>query len=196
MRIADYIELESLSSIKASLEGLSGVTIVIVDKDMKNILDSEDTEEKDVEEAATAMDILVGEEIIGKVLIYSEEDSESKKMLWVETLINKTINDAIVNKYVDAAEDESNNEYVDKASKLLEELKEKSKALDKIESKQKILALNAAIEAARAGELGKGFAVVADEVGKLARNSGEINQSIKVSLGELTDCIDVLVNNK
>lgn len=196
MQIADYIELESLSSIKASLEGLSGVTIVIVDKDMKNILDSEDTEEKDAEEAATAMDILVGEEIIGKVLIYSEEDSESKKMLWVETLINKTINDAIVNKYVDAAEDESNNEYVDKASKLLEELKEKSKALDKIESKQKILALNAAIEAARAGELGKGFAVVADEVGKLARNSGEINQSIKVSLGELTDCIDVLVNNK
>lgn len=196
MQIADYIELESLSSIKVSLEGLSGVTIVIVDKDMKNILDSEDTEEKDVEEAATAMDILVGEEIIGKVLIYSEEDSESKKMLWVETLINKTINDAIVNKYVDAAEDESNNEYVDKASKLLEELKEKSKALDKIESKQKILALNAAIEAARAGELGKGFAVVADEVGKLARNSGEINQSIKVSLGELTDCIDVLVNNK
>lgn len=196
MQIADYIELESLSSIKASLEGLSGVTIVIVDKDMKNILDSEDTEEKDAEEAATAMDILVGEEIIGKVLIYNEEDSESKKMLWVETLINKTINDAIVNKYVDAAEDESNNEYVDKASKLLEELKEKSKALDKIESKQKILALNAAIEAARAGELGKGFAVVADEVGKLARNSGEINQSIKVSLGELTDCIDVLVNNK
>lgn len=196
MQIADYIELESLSSIKVSLEGLSGVTIVIVDKDMKNILDSEDTEEKDAEEAATAMDILVGEEIIGKVLIYNEEDSESKKMLWVETLINKTINDAIVNKYVDAAEDESNNEYVDKASKLLEELKEKSKALDKIESKQKILALNAAIEAARAGELGKGFAVVADEVGKLARNSGEINQSIKVSLGELTDCIDVLVNNK
>ena len=84
---------------------------------------------------------------------------------------------------------------MNKASGLLDELKEKSKALDKIESKQKILALNAAIEAARAGEFGKGFAVVADEVGKLARNSGDINQSIKVSLGELTECIDVLVNN-
>ena len=196
MQIKDYMDLESLTSIKASLEGLSGVNITIVDAEMKDILNEEDEEEKDIESATVAIDVLAGEEVIGKVLIFTVEEIESSKLQWIELLINKSINEAIVNKYAEATEDESNNEYVDKASMLLEELKEKSKALDKIESKQKILALNAAIEAARAGELGKGFAVVADEVGKLARNSGEINQSIKISLGELTDCIDVLVNNK
>lgn len=76
------------------------------------------------------------------------------------------------------------------AADLIEEINEKSLALDKIESKQKILSLNASIEAARAGEFGRGFAVVASEFGKLAVNSGEINRSIKSSLKTLTTVIE------
>lgn len=79
---------------------------------------------------------------------------------------------------------------ITQAADLIEEINEKSQALDKIESKQKILSLNASIEAARAGEFGRGFAVVATEFGKLAVNSGEINRSIKSSLKTLTTVID------
>lgn len=79
---------------------------------------------------------------------------------------------------------------ISQAADLIEEINEKSTALDKIESKQKILSLNASIEAARAGEFGRGFAVVASEFGKLAVNSGEINRNIKSSLKTLTTVID------
>lgn len=67
---------------------------------------------------------------------------------------------------------------------------EKSHALDKIESKQRMLALNASIEAARAGEAGKGFAVVADEVGKLASVSDEINTAIKDTMTDMADLVE------
>lgn len=79
---------------------------------------------------------------------------------------------------------------ISQAADLIEEINEKSLALDKIESKQKILSLNASIEAARAGEFGRGFAVVATEFGKLALTSGEINKSIKSSLKTLTTVIE------
>ncbi|HJV45817.1 MAG TPA: methyl-accepting chemotaxis protein [Bacillota bacterium] len=75
-------------------------------------------------------------------------------------------------------------------SKIINELGEKSKEINKIvgfitqiASQTNLLALNAAIEAARAGEHGRGFAIVADEVRKLAEQSGqaagEIDQIIK-----------------
>ncbi len=77
------------------------------------------------------------------------------------------------------------NTNIKEVSALLKDINDKSRALDKIESKQRILALNASIEAGRAGEAGKGFAVVANEVGNLAVNSGEVNKSIKNTLKEL-----------
>ncbi len=81
------------------------------------------------------------------------------------------------------------NKNLDKTVALIEDINQKSKKLDGIESKQRILGLNASIEAARAGEAGRGFAVVAQEVGNLALTSGEINKSIKATLGELTVAI-------
>lgn len=85
---------------------------------------------------------------------------------------------------------------IDQASSILQEINEKTQALDKIEGKQKILSLNASIEAARAGEFGRGFAVVASEFGKLAVNSGEINKSIKKSLKSLTTVIEKMEKSK
>ncbi|MDD6292939.1 MAG: methyl-accepting chemotaxis protein [Lachnospiraceae bacterium] len=194
MQITDYIDLESLKGIKEDLEGLVDVKFEIANTENRNIL-SADEEILDDSLAVSVVEITSEDELLGKALIYSEDVLDEEKVNHLEGLVNRLINDVIKDKRLEDDEEKSNSEYVNKASGLLDELKEKSKALDKIESKQKILALNAAIEAARAGELGKGFAVVADEVGKLARNSGDINQSIKVSLGELTECIDVLVNN-
>lgn len=75
------------------------------------------------------------------------------------------------------------------ALQCISDIENKTKDLDKIESKQKILALNASIEAARAGEAGRGFSIVASEVGTLAATSGGMNRSIKAAVNELADII-------
>lgn len=194
MQITDYMDVDALKSIKADIEGLADVRIVFTDAELMDVLASE-PESADEESAVKVMEIMAGNDLAGKILIYDAAGViTEEKLSFIESLLTKCVADIITNNYGDEKSETENNETVNKASTLLDELMDKSKALDKIESKQKILALNAAIEAARAGELGKGFAVVADEVGKLARNSGEINQSIKDSLLELVECINILVN--
>lgn len=81
------------------------------------------------------------------------------------------------------------NDQIGDAAALIKELAGKSQGLKKIENKQNILALNASIEAARAGEAGRGFTVVAHEFGKMAHESGVINDSIQKTLQKLDTSI-------
>lgn len=192
MQITDYVEIDSLKSIKADIEGLTDIKVVFTDTEFVDLLSSETAEE---ESAVKVIDVMAGNDLAGKILIFDEAGTiTEEKLSFIESILTKCVVDAVSGIYNEKKIESENSDNVNKVSVLLDELMNKSKALDKIESKQKILALNAAIEAARAGELGKGFAVVADEVGKLARNSGEINQSIKNSLLELLQCINILVN--
>lgn len=123
-----------------------------------------------------------------KVPIKSEESIRAASKLLGDTvnlIVNFEYTKSTSNNLITTLESD-----IGQAADLIEEINEKSQALDKIESKQKILSLNASIEAARAGEFGRGFAVVASEFGKLAVNSGEINKSIKSSLKTLTSVIE------
>lgn len=192
VRITDYMNRKHLERVKADLEGISDTRIVFADVDMIDVL-SDSEMAVDGTDAIITISIEVGEEVIGQIIVFDIGGAMSEsKIHALESILDGAIIRDIKEAYVNANV-ESNEETVNRAAQILKELKDKSKALDKIESKQKILALNAAIEAARAGELGKGFAVVADEVGKLARSSGEINESIKISLAELRECVDILV---
>lgn len=81
---------------------------------------------------------------------------------------------------------------VGETSELLQALDSKSdqigeivKMITSIADQTNLLALNATIEAARAGEHGRGFAVVAEEVRKLAEQSGNAGDKIRLIIGEI-----------
>ena len=67
--------------------------------------------------------------------------------------------------------------------------------ISEIASQINLLSLNASIEAARAGEQGRGFAVVASEIGKLAGETSEAVESIQVTVGDVENAFDGLLND-
>ena len=65
------------------------------------------------------------------------------------------------------------------ATDSVEAIRNNTRKLDDISTKQNILSLNASIEAARAGMTGAGFAVVAKQMGDLSQRSKTIYQEIE-----------------
>ena len=80
------------------------------------------------------------------------------------------------------------------ATKLaVETINEKVEGITSIATQTNLLSLNASIEAARAGEAGRGFAVVAGEIGKLAADSKQLADDIKIQMDELLNKSNVAV---
>lgn len=80
---------------------------------------------------------------------------------------------------------------IEKAS-VVEEIIIMANTIEGISEQTNLLALNAAIEAARAGEQGKGFAVVAEEVRKLAEQSSQAVNNVKLTITEVQDAFNSL----
>ncbi|MCM1090767.1 MAG: methyl-accepting chemotaxis protein [Butyrivibrio sp.] len=77
-------------------------------------------------------------------------------------------------------------------SKKVGEIQVLSDNIIEITEQTNLLSLNASIEAARAGAAGRGFAVVADEIGKLAQNSSESAEQIRVVSLDVINAVNAL----
>lgn len=105
-----------------------------------------------------------------------------KSILASAKLLGDVVNE-VVNleylKYMNHARLHVFDEELESSIKTVENIDNKTKALEGIAERQKILALNASIESARAGVMGAGFAVVAKQMGELSGQSAVIYQEIR-----------------
>lgn len=187
MEIMDYVDIELLDDLLVKWSSATNMIAVVLD-DEGNFLSNKSGFSRENTEAFSEdieVDEVVVASVIGGPLDADADDDKisSAAQLLVSSISNlfescyrkKLYNDKLV----------TFNNAISEASSLIVELTAKSQGLKKIENKQNILALNASIEAARAGEAGRGFTVVAHEFGKMAHESGVINDSIQKTLQRL-----------
>ena len=197
-KITEFANFEALNKYISDWSAVTGLAAVVADFDDSTLTGDFDRDAFSVVSVDDSVSTLQVDGEIAAQLTYGVPAGVSAQD---DTVVNAfkqlqyIISSALTAQYVSSEDAKEISKYKDELQTfrtLVDQIIEKSHALDKIESKQRMLALNASIEAARAGEAGKGFAVVADEVGKLASVSGEINHSIKEGMSELSERVETL----
>ena len=187
MEIRDYLDIDLLDDLMAKWAAATNMIAVVLD-DGGDFLSNKLGFSRDNIEAFSEeieVDEVVVAAVVGGPL---DEDADEDVVEAAAQLLVSSIQNLLEAAYRKKELEEMKenfNEEIGGAASLVKELMGKSQGLKKIENKQNILALNASIEAARAGEAGRGFTVVAHEFGKMAHESGVINDSVQKTLQQL-----------
>lgn len=196
MTISDYLNTDLLDDLLAKWASATNMIAVALD-DEGNFLSNKLGFSRDNIEAFSEeieVDEVVVASVIGGPL---DEDADEDTVQAAADLLVASVQNLLESAYRKKMYEELQASFMDEisgATALIKELTAKSQGLKKIENKQNILALNASIEAARAGEAGRGFTVVAHEFGKMAHESGVINDSIQKTLHQLDVSMKDLTN--
>lgn len=196
MTISDYLNTDLLDDLLAKWASATNMIAVALD-DEGNFLSNKLGFSRDNIEAFSEeieVDEVVVASVIGGPL---DEDTDEDTVQAAADLLVASVQNLLESAYRKKMYEELQASFMDEiggATALIKELTAKSQGLKKIENKQNILALNASIEAARAGEAGRGFTVVAHEFGKMAHESGVINDSIQKTLHQLDVSMKDLTN--
>ena len=194
MTVQDYLDISALEELLEKWAAATNMIAVVLD-DEGNFLSNKLGFSRDNIEAFSEdieVDDVIVASIIGGPL---DEDADEEAVEAAGQLLASSIQNLMEASFRKASFTEMQNNFISEiegAADLIKELLIKSQGLKKIENKQNILALNASIEAARAGEAGRGFTVVAHEFGKMAHESGVINDSVQKTLQQLDKCVRYL----
>lgn len=194
MELKEYLDIEKLEELLTCWSAATNCIAVVLDDEGNIIINNLNFGRDSIE--AFGEDIEVDEVVVASVVGGpTDEDVDEDIVEAASQMLVASIQGLLEGAYRKAQFNEMISNYnseIAAAAELIKELNSKSQGLKKIENKQNILALNASIEAARAGEAGRGFTVVAHEFGKMAHESGVINDSIQKTLRQLDASIRAL----
>lgn len=187
MTINDYLDTDLLDELLVKWAAATDMIAVVLDDEGNFLSNKLGFSRNNIE--AFSEDIEVDDVVVATIIGGPlDEDADEDKVEAASGLLAASVQNLLIASYRAKQNEELQASYMEEvgtAAALIKELSAKSQGLKKIENKQNILALNASIEAARAGETGRGFTVVAHEFGKMAHESGVINDSIQKSLHQL-----------
>lgn len=108
------------------------------------------------------------------------------------SLLHDMVNILVVQEYMSATEYKKIHvweEEIASATETVARIKENTKELESIASKQTIMALNASIETARVGAAGAGFGIIAKQMGTFSKQSTEIYKKITQDANSIAESI-------
>ncbi|MDD6327435.1 MAG: methyl-accepting chemotaxis protein [Lachnospiraceae bacterium] len=196
MTLQDYLDSDKLDELMEKWAKATGMIAVALDDEGNFISNKLGFSRNNIEafsEDIEVDDVIVASVIGGPLDENTDEDMVTAAAELLVASIQGLLESSYRKKMYEELQASFTNAIEDSAT-LIKELTSKSQGLKKIENKQNILALNASIEAARAGEAGRGFTVVAHEFGKMAHESGVINDSIQKTLRQLDSSMQEIAN--
>ncbi|MDE5716061.1 MAG: PocR ligand-binding domain-containing protein [Lachnospiraceae bacterium] len=108
------------------------------------------------------------------------------------SLLGDVVNRMVLQEYMNATEYKKIHvweEEIANATETVARIKENTKELEAIASKQTIMALNASIETARVGAAGAGFGIIAKQMGAFSKQSTQIYKKITQDANSIAESI-------